>query len=142
MPFALAFGRAHQEFAQHGQGGVDLALLALIHQRADDGVDILGRMEEFAPVTGHGTLPQQVPALQFLDAHRDVGAGNAQPLDDIIRAERPLGDEEHGIDLPHRAVDAPATAHFAEMEDEGFAERGSVMDQILNFQIFLKMENL
>jgi hypothetical protein len=32
--------------------------------------------------------------------------------------QRLSGQEQQGIDLPHRAVDAPAAAHLSEMQDE------------------------
>jgi hypothetical protein len=38
--------------------------------------------------------------------------------DDVVGAERRLGQEEEGVDLADGAVDPPAGAHLSEMQDE------------------------
>ena len=58
------------------------------------------------------------PALQFLEAGADVGPRDAQGFHDVIGIQRFGGDEEQGMDLCDRAVNAPARAHFAPMENE------------------------
>ena len=65
----------------------------------------------------------QLPALQLFDAVTDVGAGDAQRLDDFVGVHRSPQNVEQRMDLRHGAVHAPFGAHFAPMQDEFFGGR-------------------
>ena len=58
-------------------------------------------------------------ALQFLQRGRDVGAGEAERLDDRLGIDWLFGEIEQGMDLRDRAVDAPMRTHLAPVQDEG-----------------------
>jgi hypothetical protein len=60
----------------------------------------------------------QAPGLQLLQAHADVAAAELQRLGDLVGVQRLGRDVDQRVDLPHRAVDAPAAAHLAEVADE------------------------
>ena len=70
--------------------------LALLDERADDLPDVVRRGEVLAPVARPVLEPHQVPGLQLLEAHADVGAGDAEPLDDVLGVQRLLGDDTAG----------------------------------------------
>jgi hypothetical protein len=85
-----------------------------------------GGGEVVAPVVRYVLRDREVPGLQFAQAHRDVGAGDAERLGDLLGVQRLGRDVEQGVDLPDGAVDAPSRAHLAEMEHEGLDEGGQV----------------
>ena len=64
-------------------------------------------------------------ALQLLQPGRDVGAGEAEVVNDLLGMERVIGEIEQSVDLCDRAVDAPMRAHFSPMKDEGLG-RGMI----------------
>ena len=57
------------------------------------------------------------PALQFLEAVAHVGAGHGKGLGDFLGMQRAVDQEQQRVDLRHRAVDAPAGAHLAPVQD-------------------------
>lgn len=58
------------------------------------------------------------PALEFFEARAHVRARHAKRADDVIRVKRLGRDEEQGMHLRYRAVDAPPRPHFPPMQDE------------------------
>ncbi len=69
----------------------------------------------------------QAPRFEFLQAHADVGTGKIERRGDLVRVERPVGKIKQGVDLAYRAVDAPAAAHFAEVQDKVLYQRRQVL---------------
>ena len=69
----------------------------------------------------HGA--HEVEVLQFAQAGGDVGAGDVEGGRDLFRVHRPAGEEQQRMDLRHRAIDAPARAHLAPVQDEAAAGR-------------------
>jgi hypothetical protein len=75
-------------------------------------------LEVVAPVALHMDHLHDAPVLELLEAVAHVGAGDAERLADLLGVERLRGDEEQGMDLGDGAVDPPADAHLAPVEDE------------------------
>ena len=73
-------------------------------------------------VAGLVAQPDQAPGRQLLQAHAHVRAADPEPVGDLVGGQRLGRDEQHRVDLPDCAVDAPAAAHFAEMQDEALGE--------------------
>jgi hypothetical protein len=75
-------------------------LFAFFGERADDLPDVVGRREMVAPVAGQVLQPNEVPSLQFLQAHRDVGAREERSLGRFLDVPpihiRPIGSRECG----------------------------------------------
>ena len=46
-------------------------------------------------------------------------------LGDIVGAQRLRRQEQQRVDLAHGAIDAPAAAHFAKVQDEALGLRGN-----------------
>jgi hypothetical protein len=84
--FLLEFGLGDQ-FAQQCAGGVELALLALSHNGAQQLPDIGRGLEILAPVTALAAAANQVPVQQLLEAVADVGACRAQGFADFVGIE-------------------------------------------------------
>lgn len=141
ISFRFRGGLLHEHVAQEREGGVDLPLAALLGEDADDLPDVLGGGEVLAPVAGEVLELHEAPVLQLLETHGDVGAGEAEEGDDLVGVERTLGEEEERVDLADRAVDAPAGAHLAEVQDEGGGGGGEVhVHQYI--QEFLKIQDI
>jgi len=58
------------------------------------------------------------PSLELLEAVADVGAGDLKRVRDVLGVQWPGGDEEQRMELGDGAIDAPARAHLAPVEDE------------------------
>ena len=81
--------------------------------------------------------PHQVPGLQLLAGpSRRWSATRRAPRRCRRRSAAAAATYSSGIDLPDRAVDAPAAAHLAEMQHEGLDERRQVHAR----QLFLKLQ--
>ncbi len=74
--------------------------------------------EEVATVADAAVDLHQVPVLQFLEAGADVGAGNGEGVGDILGGEGFRREVEQRVHLGDGAVDPPAGAHFAPVQDE------------------------
>ena len=122
----LAGRRLHLQFAELGQRGIDLALLAFRHQDANDLPEIVGRGEVVAPVVGKVLQAHEIPGLKLLQPHRHIGSGETEFLGDLLGVQRPVGEEEEGVDLANGTIDAPARPHLAEVQDELLLERREV----------------
>ena len=65
------------------------------------------------------------------------------PFGNFVGVQRLGRHKQQGIDLPHGAVDAPAAAHFAKMQNEALGEGRQVHGVfLLNFQYFMKIQKL
>jgi hypothetical protein len=130
----------------------DARIVGLIHRRADGGDhrinlallaalrDLAGHLphvglghEVIAPVAQHGHTGDQLPVQQFLDRIGHVAARHAQLVRNIFRRQRTFGQEQQGLDLRHRAVDAPLPAQIAPAQHEGFDRRGELARIVINF---------
>ena len=111
----VGFGHA---IAQHGQGGIYLALLAFIHHHAKHLPHVFHALEVIPFVTQHMDELDDAPALKFPETVADVRSRNAQRPGKILVVQRLLRDEEQGVNLGHTAVDAPARTHLDPVQDE------------------------
>src|SRR5262249_16309344 len=105
-------------FAKQGDRGIELALLALLDDYAEELGDVLDRLEGLAPGAHHMDHANEVAALQLLEAHAHVGARHAQRIGDLVGRKGLFREEEQHVDLGHRAAYAPAGAHFSPVEDD------------------------
>src|SRR6202162_5839443 len=105
-------------YGQELQGGVDFTALAFFGDDAKDFEDVFGAIEMIATVAQHVHDTDDAPALKFAEAGADVGTSDGEGDGNLIGGQRVRRDEEQGVDLGDGAVDAPAGAHFAPMEDE------------------------
>ena len=62
----------------------------------------------------------EAPVLQFAQAGADIGARHIQRFCNVVGGERLAQHEEQRVNLCDGAVDAPARAHFAPVQDEAF----------------------
>ena len=71
-----------------------------------------------APVARQVGQADQIPALQFTQAGAHIGACHPQRVGNLLGVHGPALDVQQGVDLGDGAVDAPAGAHFAPMQNE------------------------
>lgn len=64
------------------------------------------------------------PALQIPQTVADVGASHREQGGDLVGRQRFAGEVEQGMDLGDGAIETPAGAEFAPVEDELVAEVG------------------
>src|SRR5713226_4917073 len=105
-------------FLKDAKRGINFAALALFGDGAEDLPDVLEGFEVIAAVTQNVDDADNAPSLELAQAVADIGAGNGERFGDFLGMERPRGKEQQGMDLSDGAVDAPAGAHFAPVEDE------------------------
>ena len=103
---------------KHRHGGDDFAFDALIDDGEEEGPDVGGGAEVVAAVAHAAVDLDEVPVLQFLETVADVGAGDGEGVGDVFGGEGLRRQVEQGMDLGDGAVDSPAGAHFAPVEDE------------------------
>src|SRR5712692_4753626 len=105
-------------FLKNAKRRINFAALTLFGDGAEDLPDVLEGFEVIAAVTQNVDDADNAPSLELAQAVADVGAGHGERLGDFLGMERPRGKEQQGMDLSDGAVDAPAGAHFAPVEDE------------------------
>jgi hypothetical protein len=107
------------ELGEERDGRIDLAPLALgadPHQQLPE----VGLGDEMVAPVALDMNPADDPvALQLLEPGRDVGAGEAELVDDLVGGEGTVRQIEQSMHLRDRAVDAPIGPHLPPVEDEG-----------------------
>ena len=106
------------EALEHRHGGDDFAFDALIDDGEEERPDVGGGAEVVAAVAHAAVDLHEIPVLQFLQAGADVGARDGEGVGDVFGGEGFRREVEQGVDLGDGAVDSPAGAHFAPVEDE------------------------
>ena len=104
--------------AEEGDGGIDLAFFAFGGDDAEHFEDVFEGFEVVAAVAGEVDDLDDTPVLEFAETVADVGAGDPEGVADVFGVAWGFAEIEEGVDLGHGAVDAPAGAHFAPVEDE------------------------
>ena len=104
--------------------GIHLAPFALGHDDAKRLHDVLERFEAIATVADDVDTANDAPGDQLAEARRDVRPAHVEELADLFRVERRGGDEEQGVHLGHRPIDAPGLPHLSPMKDELLCGRG------------------
>src|SRR6266581_1021162 len=111
-------------FLKNAKRGINLAALALFGDGPEDLPDVLEGFEVIAAVAQNVDDANNAPSLELAEAVADVGAGHGERFGDFLGVEGPRGKEQQGMDLSNGAVDAPAGAHFAPVEDELLRDGG------------------
>src|SRR5712691_7699363 len=105
-------------FLKNAKRGINFTSLTLFGDGAEDLPDVLEGFEVIAAVAQNVDDANNAPSLELAEAVADIGAGHGERFGDFLGMERPRGKEQQGMDLSDGAVDAPAGAHFAPVEDE------------------------
>jgi len=119
MTFLRQF-RAGQAIPQHGQRRIDLALPASLHDQLEQFPDIRGRFKVVATVPHHMHHLREAPGLEFFQTRTHIGAGDTERVRDLVRCDWAAEQIQQRMNLRDGAVDAPARAHFAPVENESF----------------------
>src|SRR6185312_6872231 len=103
---------------------VDLAVLAPF----DDGADHLPRIvlsgKEIAPVTQRVGHTHQTPRQQLLQTDTHIGACDTERFRDLIGVQSLRGQIQQRVDLGDRAIQSPAAAHLAPVDDVAMHDGG------------------
>ena len=122
MAFFGGFGLLEQGTAQGRERRFDFAPLPFFCQGLEDGPDIAGGAEVIAAIARQVLEPNQPPGHQLLQSHADVRTRHAELLGDVVGMQGAVGNEDQRVDLADGAIDAPAAAHFAEVQDEALGQ--------------------
>src|SRR2546426_3706822 len=121
LAVAADFGNT---FLKNAKRGINFAALALFGDGPEDLPDVLEGFEVIAAVAQNVDDANNAPSLELAQAVADVGACHGERFGDFLGVEGPRGKEQQGMDLSDGAVDAPAGAHFAPVEDELLRDGG------------------
>jgi hypothetical protein len=80
-------------FPEHVQSGINFALFTFVQNDAKHFPDVFQGLEMVAFVTEDMDEPDDSPTLEFLEAGRDVGAGNSESFGDVFGVEGLRGEE-------------------------------------------------
>src|SRR5712691_11077342 len=111
-------------FLKNAKRRINFAALALFGDGAENLPDVLERFEVITAVAQNVDDADDAPSLELAQAVADIGAGHGERFGAFLGVEGPRGKEQQGMDLSDGAVDAPAGAHFAPVEDELLGDRG------------------
>ncbi len=136
--FARAF-RFFDAFGEHAEGGVDFAAFALFGDDAENFDYVFDGFKMVAAIAEDVDDADDAPALQFAEAGADVGAGDGQGGGDFVGGQRARGNEQQRVELRDGAVESPAGAHFAPVQDEFLRDR-SLAGRLENVDRSLRLQ--
>jgi len=134
----LFFVRFVDAILQHRQGGINLALLTFIEHDAEHFPDILHRFKMVALIAHNMDEPDNAPALELAQAVADIGPRDAERLRNGLGVQGRRGKVKERMNLRDRAVDAPARAHLAPMQDKLLPNWAKLSH---NFKYFCRFRN-
>src|SRR5215472_148469 len=111
-------------FVEHAQRGIDFAALSLFGNDPEDFPNVLDGLEVVAAVSQDMHDADYAPALELAQAGAHIGARDGKRLGNVFRGQGRRGKKQQGVHLCHGAVNAPAGAHFAPVEDEFLCDGG------------------
>jgi len=107
-----------QRFPHRADGAVELAVLALLEDRADGGVEIGFGFVIILAVAKLAGAVHQSDARQTADLGADGALGQPRLLDEFVQRERGGGQVQHAEDRAHALGESPKAADLAQAFDE------------------------
>ena len=107
--------------AEQVDGGLDLAAFALLRDGDENLPHILLGLEVLLAVALLGDDAHEVPADEILEVRVGIAAADLQLFHDLVSTHRLWSGHEQGVNLGHRAIDAPLRAERTPLGHELFA---------------------
>src|SRR5579862_2837925 len=131
-----------EALAQQPHRGIELALLALVHDDPEHLPHVLHALEVIALIAEDVGELDDAPALQLFEAGADIRPRDAERLDDVVSVEGMWRDVQEGVHLGDAAADAPLRAHLAPVQDEPLLDGRQLPCHILYILLFLNIQKL